>query len=154
SALANNQGLTILLTTHYLEEADRLARRVGIVDSGRLVVEGHPEKLKGELSGDAIDIETAEDGSPVEALEALAPSALARVERIREVTVAGRSIYARADHGATAVPSMLAALEAEGIRVASVKVARPSLDDVYLRYTGRRFSEADQAVKTVQGGAK
>jgi ABC-2 type transport system ATP-binding protein len=57
----------------------------------------------------------------------------------------GKVVHARADRGATAVPAMLAALDAAGIGVASVKVARPSLDDVYLRYTGRRFDEANSA---------
>ena len=58
-----------------------------------------------------------------------------------------RALRARADSGARAVPAVLAALEAEGVKVASVTVSRPSLDDVYLRYAGRAFSEADQEVK-------
>ena len=63
---------------------------------------------------------------------------------MRDVVADGRSIHARSDAGAKAVPAMLAALEAAGLKVASVTVARPSLDDVYLRYAGRTFSEADQ----------
>jgi ABC-2 type transport system ATP-binding protein len=90
--LAWDQGLTILLTTHYLEEADQLARKLAIVDQGRIVTEGTPDALKAQLNGDAV---------------------------------------------------LLAALEAAEIHVASVTVARPSLDDVYMRYTGRSFSSAD-----------
>jgi ABC-2 type transport system ATP-binding protein len=132
------EGLTVLLTTHYLEEADRLAARVAIVDRGRIVVEGTPEALKGELLGDAIHIELAEPAADGEA-----SGALAVVDGLREVAVDGRVLRARADSGATAVPAALAALEAAGVPVASVTVSRPSLDDVYLRHTGRAFSEAD-----------
>jgi len=133
------EGLTVLLTTHYLEEADRLAARVAIVDRGRIVVEGSPEELKGELRGDAIQIELAEAEA-----NGRAPAALERLDGIREVALEGRLLRARADRGATAVPGALAALEAAGVPVASVTVARPSLDDVYLRHTGRAFSEADE----------
>jgi ABC-2 type transport system ATP-binding protein len=137
SALAG-EGLTVLLTTHYLEEADRLAARVAIVDRGRIVVEGTPEELKGELRGDAIHIELA--GAEA---DGRASGALERLDGIREVTLDGRVLRARADRGATAVPGALAALEAAGVPVASVTVSRPSLDDVYLRHTGRTYREAD-----------
>jgi ABC-2 type transport system ATP-binding protein len=132
------EGLTVLLTTHYLEEADRLAARVAIVDRGRIVVEGAPEELKGELRGDAIHIELAEAEA-----NGRAGGALERLDGIREVTLEGRMLRARADRGATAVPGALAALEAAGVPVASVTVSRPSLDDVYLRHTGRAYSQAD-----------
>jgi len=133
------QGVTIVLTTHYLEEADRLADRLAIVDRGRIVAEGEPETLKGELFGDAVQVEF--DGT---APESLVRTALASLTGLREILVDPHHVRARVDHGATAVPSMLAALEAGGVKVASVRVARPSLDDVYLRYAGRSFSEADQ----------
>ena len=140
SRLANEDGITVLLTTHYLEEADQLARRLAIVDRGKLVVEGTPDQLKGELLGDAIHIEFASAEVESRVLEALD-----RLGGLSEILVEGHSLHARAAQGATAVPGMLAALESNGLRVASVKVARPSLDDVYLRYTGRTFTEADQA---------
>jgi ABC-2 type transport system ATP-binding protein len=132
------EGLTVLLTTHYLEEADRLAAHVAIVDRGRIVVEGSPEALKGELLGDAIQIELAEAGA-----DGAATGALSGVHGVREVALDGRLLRARADSGATAVPAALAALDAAGVAVTSVTVARPSLDDVYLRHTGRTFSEED-----------
>ncbi|MBV9120766.1 MAG: ATP-binding cassette domain-containing protein [Chloroflexi bacterium] len=137
SRLAREEGLTILLTTHYLEEADRLARRLAIVDRGRVVVEGTPEQLKSELRGDAIhvEMETVVSEEPVR-------GALSLVPGVREVLVDGRSLRARADSGATAVPAVLAALDSASVKVASVTVARPSLDDVYLRYAGRSFEQA------------
>jgi ABC-2 type transport system ATP-binding protein len=140
SRLANEDGITVLLTTHYLEEADQLARRLAIVDRGKLVVEGTPDQLKGELLGDAIHIEFASAEA-----ESNVRGALNLLDGLSEIVVDGHSLHARAAQGATAVPGMLAALESNGLKVASVKVARPSLDDVYLHYTGRTFSEADQA---------
>jgi ABC-2 type transport system ATP-binding protein len=139
SGLAREEGLTILLTTHYLEEADELASRVAIVDRGRVVAAGTPEALKSELHGDAVQVELAAapgDGHVLEALD--------RVRGIREVAVEGRSLRARVESGASTVPVVLAALDARGIDVASVTVARPSLDDVYLRYAGRAFGADDE----------
>jgi ABC-2 type transport system ATP-binding protein len=134
-----SEGITVLLTTHYLEEADRLARRLVIVDRGRIVAEGEPEQLKGELRGDAISIDLQDPES-----NGRVTHALGRLGEVRDVSVDGRSLRARADDGARAVPIVLQTLEASGVRVASVTVARPSLDDVYLRYTGRTFSQAEQ----------
>ncbi|WP_084718282.1 ABC transporter ATP-binding protein [Streptacidiphilus carbonis] len=140
--LAGDDGLTILLTTHYLEEADRLAARLAIVDRGRIVAEGTPDDLKGELHGDAVHAVLA--GTP--AADALGVyEALGRVPGIREITVDGRRVSARADDGAAAVPAVLAALDQAGSPVAAVTVARPSLDDVYLRYAGRSFADAEGA---------
>jgi ABC-2 type transport system ATP-binding protein len=127
------EGLSILLTTHYLEEADRLASELAIVDRGRVVAGGSPERLKAELRGDAIHVELgyAANGAVHAALDPL--------PGIRELVVEGSSLRARADEGARAVPAVLGALEAGGIDVASVTVSRPSLDDVYLRHAGRSF---------------
>jgi ABC-2 type transport system ATP-binding protein len=138
SRLADEEGLTILLTTHYLEEADQLASRLAIVDRGRVVVEGSPEELKRELQGDAIHLELGSKGHDGEVQRALS-----RVEGVREVSVDGSAMHARAEDGARAVPAVLQSLEANGITAASVTVARPSLDDVYLRYAGRTFGEAE-----------
>jgi ABC-2 type transport system ATP-binding protein len=136
--LKREEGLSILLTTHYLEEADRLASELAIVDSGRVVAGGTPEDLKSELRGDAINVELAFRANG--AVEA----ALAPLRGIRELVVEGTTLRARADEGARAVPAVLGALEAGGVEVASVTVARPSLDDVYLRHTGRSFEEAER----------
>lgn len=137
--LSANEGLTILLTTHYLEEADRLASRLAIVDRGRIVAAGTPDELKGRLHGDTVQVELTTPGVPGQV-----HTALARVPGIREAMVTGRTVSARADDGATAVPALLAALNQAGITVHGVTAARPSLDDVYLRFTGRRFADAEQ----------
>jgi ABC-2 type transport system ATP-binding protein len=139
----SSEGLTILLTTHYMDEADRLAERMAIVDRGRVVVEGSPEQLKAELRGDSVQIDFADMESGDLPDESKIRQALERVNGLREITVDGILLHARADQGATAVPLMITALESAGAKVASVKVARPSLDDVYLRYTGRTFEQAE-----------
>jgi ABC-2 type transport system ATP-binding protein len=143
--LAGNEGLTILLTTHYLEEADKLARRLAIVDRGRVVVEGSPDALKGELRGDALHVELGNgNGAPHEDGDGRVRAALNGVTEVRDLVVENdRLLHAHADNGARAVPVVLQALEAHGITVTSVTVARPSLDDVYLRYTGRTFDSAE-----------
>jgi ABC-2 type transport system ATP-binding protein len=139
--LAREEEMTILLTTHYLEEADRLAARLVIVDRGRVVAEGSPDELKSELRGDTVQVELVEssNGDAVGAVE--------RLPGVSELTVDGRLLRARVDSGAAAIPSVISALEQGGLRVASATVARPSLDDVYLRHAGRSFQQADTDTK-------
>ena len=136
--LAGGEGMTVLLTTHYLEEADRLASRLAIVDRGRVVTSGTPDELKGELRGDAVQVEL-----PADADAARVRRVLEALPAVRDVVIAGRDVSARSDDGAAAVPVVLAELQRAGVNAASVAVARPSLDDVYLRHTGRRYSESE-----------
>jgi ABC-2 type transport system ATP-binding protein len=138
--LAAIEGMTVLLTTHYLEEADRLASRLAIVDRGRVVASGTPDELKGELRGDVVRIELPAEAS-AETDRGVIRGVLAGLPEVRDVVVAGRDVSARSDDGAAAVPIVLAALQRAGINATSVAVARPSLDDVYLRHTGRRYAE-------------
>ena len=138
-----HEGLTVLLTTHYLEEADQLAALVAIVDRGRIVAEGAPEALKSELQGDSIHIEFSSE-IPADRVH----GALEGLDGVGEVTIEGPLLHARTLHGATVLPAILVALESRilsllGVRVASVRIARPSLDDVYLRHTGRSFANAE-----------
>jgi ABC-2 type transport system ATP-binding protein len=136
--LAAEHRKTVLITTHYLEEADQLAARIAIVDRGRVVASGTPDELKRELHGDAIHVELAAQSNGA------VHTALARVAGINDVALDGRVLRARADDGGRAVPAVLQALEVQRVEVASVRVARPSLDDVYLKHTGRTFEEADR----------
>ncbi len=141
--LAGREGMTVLLTTHYLEEADRLASRLAIVDRGRVVASGTPDELKGKLRGDVVQVEL-----PADTDASLVRSVLASLPEVRDVVIAGRDVSARSDNGAAAVPLVLAELQRAGIHAASVAVARPSLDDVYLRHTGRRYSESHSPDRT------
>jgi ABC-2 type transport system ATP-binding protein len=136
--LAGDEEMTILLTTHYLEEADRLASELVIVDRGRVVAQGSPDQLKSELRGDTVQVELAElaDGD--------AAAAVARLSDVSDLAVDGRFVRVRAANGAAAIPSLISALEQRGLSVASATLARPSLDDVYLRHTGRSFEQAEE----------
>ena len=137
--LAEQETLTILLTTHYLEEADELADRLAIVSAGRIVVEGTAAGLKAELRGDAVQVELA-NGQLDDARRVLA-LADAPVET---VIGEGRTLVSHVPDGGQALPRILAALGEAGIGVRSVSVSRPSLDDVYLHYTGRDFAAEDR----------
>ena len=128
-SMAIHERMTVLLTTHYLEEADRLAARLAIVDRGKVVVEGTPEELKNALHGDAVFVELAPGTDPAAAMTVASGV-------LREVLLDGRTIRGRADVGAAALPLVLAALDEGHLPVASATVARPSLDDVYLSHTG------------------
>jgi ABC-2 type transport system ATP-binding protein len=133
------EGLTILLTTHYLEEADRLAGQVAIIDRGKIVARGTPDELKSELRGDAIVVELRDSVG-----NGHASAVLELLDGVHDPSISGRTLRARADDGARSVPTVLAALDAAGVGVASVTVARPSLDDVYLRHTGRAYRPESQ----------
>jgi ABC-2 type transport system ATP-binding protein len=136
--LAQAESLTILLTTHYLEEADQLANRLAIVSQGTIVVEGTPGELKALLQGDAVHVELA-NGAVEQAKDVLAGVG-ARPEQV----IDGRTVVARVENGGRALPGIISALEGAGIVVESVSVSRPSLDDVYLHYTGRDFQSEDR----------
>jgi ABC-2 type transport system ATP-binding protein len=136
--LAAQESLTIVLTTHYLEEADRLAQRVAIVSRGRIVVEGEPEELKRGLQGESVSVELRDvDGRLADAERVVA-------EISGNVHVEGSLVRARVPNGAQAIPVILGALDDAGVDVAAVTTARPSLDDVYLHYTGRDFAREDE----------
>ena len=139
AVLAREELLTILLTTHYLEEANALTDRLAIVSRGRIVVDGTAEELKGRLQGEAVVVELA-DGTVDDAA-----AVVRALEEVREVSTDGRLLRSRVADGARAVPTILAALDARGIAVESVTMHRPSLDDVYLHYTGRDFRAEDEA---------
>jgi len=150
-AMAKVERMTVLLTTHYLEEADRLASRLAIVDHGRVVVAGSPEQLKDGLHGDAVIVELAAGEDAAEGLRLLE-----RLPGLDEVLVDGRVLRGRAASGAEALPRVLAALDSARISgarlaVASATVARPSLDDVYLRHTGRSYSSAATEAAASEG---
>jgi ABC-2 type transport system ATP-binding protein len=135
--LLASEGLTIVLTTHYLEEADQLAEQVVLIDRGRVIASGTPEQLKGELRGDSIEVEVV---SPIP--KATIEKALTHIG-YSDLKCDGRQIHARVDHGASAVPKIVMALEGSGAEMVSVKTARPSLNDVYLHHVGHTFEQSE-----------
>ena len=141
--LVANEHVTILLTTHYLEEADRLAHRLAFIDRGRVVTEGTPSELKRDLKEDSVTLELV-DGRVDDAVREL--TALGEVAA---AALDATQVRVRVMDGAAVLPAMLGRLEASGIKVARVAIAGPSLDDVYLAVTGREFATADRAEEAV-----
>ncbi|HVD22561.1 MAG TPA: ATP-binding cassette domain-containing protein [Lapillicoccus sp.] len=144
--LATVEQLSVLLTTHYLDEADHLADRLAIVDHGRIVAEGTPDELKSELRGDSVVVEVAD-----QAAGAVAAQRLSSLDALDDVTHEGRVIRARTRSAAGTMPVVLAALEQAGVGVASATVSRPSLDDVYLHFAGHSFEEEPRGYRTKSG---
>jgi ABC-2 type transport system ATP-binding protein len=132
-------GMTIFLTTQYLEEADELADRVGIISGGRLVAEGPPEVLKRSLGQDMIVIEA--DGSDPGAADALR-----RLDVVDEVTADGRTITVSTPDGSSAIHAVAVAVSATDLQVRSLTVRTPTLDDVFRELTGAPIE--------VDGGAR
>src|SRR5215475_5912140 len=137
--LAAHAGTTILVTTHYLEEADQYADQIAIVDRGRVVAEGTSGELKAELQGDSVLLEV-----PDASRAAQVTSALLGVPQVRQASADGSVVRARVADGPRTLPAVLAGVEAAGVPVLSVSVAQPSLDDVYLHHAGRSFGPAER----------
>ena len=144
--LAAAEGLTILLTTHYLEEADVLAGRVGIIDRGRIVAEGTPEQLKAEIRC-----------STVEALPA-APDELGAVTTVlerfgtRTTGFAPGTVAVQIASADGNLADIVRALDAENLRLAHLQIHEPTLDDVFLAKTGRSLEGAED--ETDEGAAR
>jgi ABC-2 type transport system ATP-binding protein len=128
-------GTTVFLTTHYLEEADALCDRIAIIDHGKIVALGTPDELKRQVAGDVVVVGT-EDGA-ARALELLKSQPF-----VREATLADGIVRLYVDRGETAMPQILRTLDSAGIALASLSLNRPSLDDVFLRQTGRSLRDA------------
>jgi ABC-2 type transport system ATP-binding protein len=130
-------GTTVFLTTHYLEEADALSDRVAIIDHGKIVAEGTPRELKSDIAGDAIIIEPKD----VDAVGAI-HEAVAAVPFVRDAHIESAPIRLYVDNGRQALPKLFSLLEAKEIAVDTVSLSEPSLDDVFLRRTGRSLRDA------------
>jgi len=128
-------GMTVFLTTHYLDEAEALCDRVAIIDHGEIVAEGTPEKLKREISGDVVIV--GMNGATPKAAELL--DGAAYVHRLE--TAAGKGLRLYVDDGATAIPHIMRTLESANLELESIELHRPSLDDVFLAKTGRSLED-------------
>ncbi|KLK88940.1 daunorubicin ABC transporter ATPase [Methanoculleus sediminis] len=130
----NGAGTTIFLTTHYMEEADMLSDRISIIDHGRLVVSGTPAGLKNALGEDVVYLETEDDGK--------ARDALSGIEEIRSVTESprGLSVTISAD-GSHCLPRIIERVRGAGIGISNVNLKKPTMDDVFVHYTGRELRD-------------
>ncbi|MFF2545433.1 ATP-binding cassette domain-containing protein [Kitasatospora sp. NPDC058063] len=136
------EGMTVVVTTHYLDEADALCDRVAIVDHGQVVAEGTPEALKREISGDVVlvglDAADAAEAAFERAAEVL--RAQPYLHRLEQNGDEGLRLYL--EDGAAAIPRLLRALDAAGVTPGTVQLQRPSLDDVFLARTGRSLQQS------------
>ncbi len=137
--LRKENGMTLLLTTHYLDEADAMAERIVLIDHGTVIADAAPEVLKRDYADDVVTVELAPGHSPATARSVL-PSAVAAVTE--SVSGAGAVRLALATHnGPELVPPLMRALDTAGVSVASTDVKPASLDDVFLNLTGRSLRE-------------
>jgi ABC-2 type transport system ATP-binding protein len=131
-----DEGMTVFITTHYLEEADALCDRIAIIDHGLIVAEGTPADLKREIAGDVVTV--ALDGATPAAAEVLDTQPY--VNKLETLDEGGLRLYV--DTGPTAIPQILRALDGAGLALSTIELHRPSLDDVFLTKTGRSLRES------------
>ncbi len=142
----SSEGTTMLLTTHYMEEADRLCTRLAIIDAGRIVADGTPGTLKAGIGADTVVLQLEPGGED---------DRVARVRRSLEGLVATEDVSAlptgvalAVPNASTAIPLLLRRLDDDGVHIIGLQMSQPSLDDVFMKYTGRHIREesADQPI--------
>jgi ABC-2 type transport system ATP-binding protein len=147
--LAKQMGITIFLTTHYMEEADQLADRIAIIDLGNIIATGTPSDLKQSVGGDVVTL------SPCDKGEAECQEFMKRTEAILsgqpfvtriQATDGDLAVYV--NKGESAAPNIMRLLANAGIEVDTLSVSRPSLDDVFLKYTGRSIRSQEGKATT------
>src|SRR2546430_2268189 len=130
----HDRGTTIFVTTHYLDEADALCDRVAIIDYGKIVAEGTPEELKRAVAGDVVTLSVA--GEQQRAFDLIREQPF-----VREAKLENGSVHLYVDRGEVAMPAILRLLDGAQMQLMTVELHRPSLDDVFLRQTGRSLRE-------------
>jgi ABC-2 type transport system ATP-binding protein len=139
-------GTTMLLTTHYMEEADRLCSRLAIIDTGRIVVEGAPADLKRSVGADTVELHL--EPAPGDGQLARVRQRLDGLVDADAVTPHPSGVSLAVPNASAAIPALLRRLDGDGLRITSLQMRQPSLDDVFMRYTGRHIREeaADQPI--------
>jgi ABC-2 type transport system ATP-binding protein len=130
-----SEGVTVFVTTHYLEEADALCDRLAIMDNGEIVAEGTPDELKRDVAGDVVTVGL--NGSTPEAAQLLDGEAY-----VNKLETVDHGLRLYVDEGATAIPQILRKIDAAGLHLGTIELHRPSLDDVFLEKTGRSLRES------------
>ena len=130
-------GMTLFMTTHYLEEADALCDRVAIIDHGKIVVVGTPDELKDSLGGDIITVAIKKDVDITELVK--------KIEHVKEVKKENGSYMIKSENGEVTAPLIIEALRKEGHVVTRLSLTKPTLNEVYLQYTGRSMRDAEES---------
>jgi len=135
--LKKEYGMTLFMTTHYLEEADALCDRVAIIDHGKIVVVGSPEELKHGLGGDVITLGIKDDDDVSELIR--------EVEHVKDVKREDGSYRIKAEYGEVTAPFIIEALRKKGHTVTKLSLTEPTLNEVYLEYTGKSMRDAEES---------
>lgn len=144
----NHAGTTMLLTTHYMEEADRLCTRLAIIDNGRIVVEGEPGALKRGIGADMVVLQLEAADGDMEHQRAEVRRLLKGMVDDEAVAEHPAGLSLAVPNASTAIPALLRRLDGDGVEIAGLQMSQPSLDNVFLQYTGRHIREeaADQPI--------
>jgi ABC-2 type transport system ATP-binding protein len=152
--LNKENGITIFLTTQYLEEADRLCDRLSIIDHGQIVAQGTPEEMKREIAADAVNLTIANGQGIADSGHAIATArqVLGRIGGVTEIIDSENGLTVYGKNGAFMVPEIIRALDNAEVRISSINVSTPTLDDVFLKHTGRRIrTEGQQEAERENG---
>jgi len=128
--------MTIFMTTHYLEEADNLCDRIAIIDHGKIIKLDTPEALKESIGGDILTVSTKEDDVDVLGL-------ISKIPRVREVKKQDATYRVKVEKGEETAPLILNALMKQGVTITKLSLSKPTLDEVYLEYTGKTMRDEE-----------
>jgi ABC-2 type transport system ATP-binding protein len=147
--LNKEEGVTIFLTTQYLEEADKLCDRLSIIDHGQIVAQGTPEEMKREIAADTVSLTIAngQDAAGTlsgNAIIATARKALSMISGVTEIINSDNGLIVYGNNGALIVPEIVRALDKAQVKISSINISTPTLDDVFLKHTGRRIRTQGQ----------
>ncbi|MEM2108092.1 MAG: ATP-binding cassette domain-containing protein, partial [Candidatus Bathyarchaeia archaeon] len=134
-------GMTLFMTTHYLEEADALCDRIAIIDHGKIVVIGSPVELKENLGGDIITLSIKQDVDITNLIK--------KIEHIKEVEKENDMYLVKSENGEVTAPLIIEALRKDGYVVTKLSLSKPTLNEVYLKYTGRSIRDTEESPETV-----
>jgi ABC-2 type transport system ATP-binding protein len=140
--LKKEYGMTIFMTTHYLEEADMLCDRVAIIDHGKIVTIGAPDALKEGLGGDIMVLKIKDNNADISDI-------IEKVPRVKEVKKQDGTYRIKVEDGEETAPLIIEAIRTQGHNVTRLSLTKPTLDEVYLVYTGRSMREEEESKETV-----
>jgi len=146
----NNEGTTIFLTTHYMDEADQLSDRISIIDQGKIIVSGKPWELKNTLGQDLIYMETSDNEAAIRLLKDL--------PTVRDVKIKTKGfVLMVTEDGTKVLPIVIDTLRNAGIDSSTINLKKPSMDDVFVFYTGKELRDdptGKTAVLTIRPGGR
>ena len=142
--LGTEMGITVFFTTHYMDEADKIADRIAIIDNGKIITTGTPQDLKKEISGDVVTLTLAGDGTSMsDGNFERSRQLLCQQPFVREMQTVDGSLNVYVDKGEVDLPNIMRVLDGNGLSVQTISLSRPTLDDVFLRYTGRTMRDEE-----------